>query len=83
MELDPRLGIKKADKREYPTQSISGGALPPKPYTIIGIGSSEYFAVQDTFISGEKVNTLVLELEGIVQSYDNKKSKPVIPKAED
>lgn len=68
--MDKRLGKKNADGElaVSPTVSISGAALPDKPYTTVGL-SNGYFVVLDTFISDDNRDELLAELRGIVQSY--------------
>ena len=79
---DPRLGKRNAlgELELAPNQTISGGALPPKPYETIGLEGG-YFTVLDQQISNESERALVLELQGVIQSYaaPKKASKTVEP----
>ncbi len=79
---DQRLGKRNGlgELELSPSQTISGGALPPKPYETIGLENG-YFVVLDQQISNEDERALVLELQGIIQSYaaPKKTSKTVEP----
>ena len=79
MELDKRLGKKGKDGayETRPSLSISGAELPPTPYTTIGLEHG-YFVVLDQFMSNEHRDSLVTELQGLIQSY-----RKVSPKSKD
>lgn len=66
-----RIGKQLSDSVQWPETTLSGSALPVKPYETIGLGGG-HFVVVDSQISKEAEQALVLELTGLVKSYPTK-----------
>lgn len=68
--MDNRIGKKKTngEYETYPTVTMSGKELHPKPHTTIGLENG-YFVVQDVTIKQEKLDAILLELRGVVKGY--------------
>jgi hypothetical protein len=81
--MDNRIGKKKAsgEYEAYPSVTMSGKPLHPKPHTTIGLENG-YFVVQDVFIKQEKHDAILAELRGVVQSYAAPKASNKAEKSE-